>query len=274
LSRSVAELFRHFDGLLPPVPGPVGDLSNKAKRLLLDRGDLKFYQRLYRYLAELIRELTERPNLEVSVLAGLNHIKAAFYDLEVRIQIRDRAQEQGARPEAITGIEQRFEAIIAEVGPEPTEERLKSAATKLVESLEASDFLRKNWDFLEDVRSEAFNTLNSNVRQLLEGPAAKATASLAAMLTDGYWKIRDALDAFFLRDMLLYPLTTDSDFAMELEQVSFSRISPADASTPVPDVNIPGDRSPHQKLAGELLAHFGGFLKREWRRNDVVWGRL
>src|SRR5579885_392266 len=274
LSRSVAELFQHFDSLLPPAPGETGDLSYKAKRLLLDRGDLKFYQRLYRYLAELIRELTENPNLETSVLAGLNRIKAAFYDLEVRIQMRERAQETGSRPEAITAIEQRFEAIIAEVGTKPTEESVKAAAAKLVEDLEASDFLGKNWHFLEDVRSEAFNTLHSNFRQLLESGPAKVNGALAAMLTDGYWKIRDALDSFCLRDMLLYPLTTDSDFAMELEQVSFSRISPADASIPVPDMNIPGDRSPHQKLAGELLAHFGGFLKREWRRNDVVWGRL
>jgi hypothetical protein len=31
---------------------------------------------------------------------------------------------------------------------------------------------------------------------------------------------------------------------------------------------------PDQKLAGMKLAHFGGFLKRSWRANDWLWGRL
>jgi predicted acylesterase/phospholipase RssA len=33
-------------------------------------------------------------------------------------------------------------------------------------------------------------------------------------------------------------------------------------------------RTPKQKLAGMKLNHFGGFLKRSWRSNDWLWGRL
>lgn len=32
--------------------------------------------------------------------------------------------------------------------------------------------------------------------------------------------------------------------------------------------------SPEQKLAGMKLGHFGGFMKRSWRANDWLWGRL
>jgi hypothetical protein len=32
--------------------------------------------------------------------------------------------------------------------------------------------------------------------------------------------------------------------------------------------------SPERKLAGMKAAHFGGFLKRSWRANDWLWGRL
>ena len=32
--------------------------------------------------------------------------------------------------------------------------------------------------------------------------------------------------------------------------------------------------SPEEKLAGMQAAHFGGFLKRSWRANDWLWGRL
>ncbi|MBA3734960.1 MAG: DUF3376 domain-containing protein [Actinobacteria bacterium] len=33
-------------------------------------------------------------------------------------------------------------------------------------------------------------------------------------------------------------------------------------------------RTPAEKLAGMKLNHFGGFLKRSWRANDWLWGRL
>ena len=29
-----------------------------------------------------------------------------------------------------------------------------------------------------------------------------------------------------------------------------------------------------QKMAGDVVHHFGGFLKRSWRSNDILWGRL
>lgn len=35
-----------------------------------------------------------------------------------------------------------------------------------------------------------------------------------------------------------------------------------------------GAVSPDEKLAGMKLNHFGGFLKRSWRANDWLWGRL
>jgi len=33
-------------------------------------------------------------------------------------------------------------------------------------------------------------------------------------------------------------------------------------------------RMPNEKLAGLQLGHFGGFLKRSWRANDWLWGRM
>src|SRR4029079_8645597 len=35
-----------------------------------------------------------------------------------------------------------------------------------------------------------------------------------------------------------------------------------------------GSSTPETKLAGMKLNHFGGFLKRSWRANDWLWGRL
>jgi hypothetical protein len=68
-----------------------------------------------------------------------------------------------------------------------------------------------------------------------------------------------------LWDMLLYPL---EDFAEtgSLENVLFARISPQDARFI--------EKPAAAKLAGDALGHFGGFVKRSWRRNDILWGRL
>ena len=65
--------------------------------------------------------------------------------------------------------------------------------------------------------------------------------------------------------MLVLPVQKVSDLG-ERGHVGFVRISPA-AATYV-------HKSPADKLAGDTVGHFGGFLSREWRRNDVMWGRM
>jgi hypothetical protein len=51
------------------------------------------------------------------------------------------------------------------------------------------------------------------------------------------------------------------------------RISPLDANGITPaDQSISKD--PSLKLAGIRVGHFGGFLDKSWRDNDLMWGRL
>lgn len=60
------------------------------------------------------------------------------------------------------------------------------------------------------------------------------------------------------------------DFDQLLEQVV--AIAQIDSLTPAP-IDKRG-RKAHEKVAGVQLGHFGGFLKRSWRANDWMWGRL
>ena len=55
----------------------------------------------------------------------------------------------------------------------------------------------------------------------------------------------------------------------EGKRVDVYRISPADAVTLWDE-----SAKNRSKLAGIALSAFGGFLDREWRRNDILWGRL
>jgi hypothetical protein len=76
---------------------------------------------------------------------------------------------------------------------------------------------------------------------------------------------RKTLERYEVRDMLVLPVEKVSDLG-ERGHVGFVRVSPA-AATYV-------HKSPADKLAGDALGHFGGFLSRDWRRNDVLWGRM
>jgi hypothetical protein len=42
----------------------------------------------------------------------------------------------------------------------------------------------------------------------------------------------------------------------------------------MPDMGEDGKPTGPLRLAGVSLGHFGGFLDRAWRRNDMLWGRL
>ena len=70
---------------------------------------------------------------------------------------------------------------------------------------------------------------------------------------------------FEFRDMFIHPVEVIGDMG-ERTPIDIVRVSPKDATFLCSDSS--------RKLAGDTLFHFGGFLKKEWRANDIMWGRL
>lgn len=70
---------------------------------------------------------------------------------------------------------------------------------------------------------------------------------------------------FEYRDMFIHPVEVIADLG-ERDPIEIMRISPKDAKFITSDLK--------KKVAGDTFFHFGGFLKREWRDNDIMWGRL
>jgi patatin-related protein len=70
---------------------------------------------------------------------------------------------------------------------------------------------------------------------------------------------------FPLWDVIVYPPQRLSDLG-ELYAIKVARISPEDAGM----LSEKGTT----KLKGISYGHFGGFLRREWRENDYLWGRF
>jgi patatin-related protein len=79
--------------------------------------------------------------------------------------------------------------------------------------------------------------------------------------------VRAAHASFPALDAVLYPLELMSGLH-EKDPIRIVRISPLDATTGFSDRSLP------DKVAGDAAYHFGGFLKRSWRSNDILWGRL
>jgi hypothetical protein len=77
-------------------------------------------------------------------------------------------------------------------------------------------------------------------------------------------------DQFEYYDQIVFPIFYEASVG-EAEVCEVFRISPRDA-TSILDENDPVER--RRKLAGTALFHFGAFLNREWRQNDLMWGRL
>ena len=75
-------------------------------------------------------------------------------------------------------------------------------------------------------------------------------------------------------DLPLYPLEYLSGMSTGAA-IELIRISPDDAKLGYsPEFQKRNRDNQRSKLAGEQLGAFGGFFKRSWRSNDILWGRL
>ncbi|MEW6402077.1 MAG: patatin-like protein [Chloroflexota bacterium] len=77
---------------------------------------------------------------------------------------------------------------------------------------------------------------------------------------------------FEAMDMLTFPIYYSNRIDVrridQPDPLEVIRVSPEDGR----NIEEIGDAS--EKLAGTRIAHFGGFFKKEWRENDILWGRL
>jgi hypothetical protein len=77
--------------------------------------------------------------------------------------------------------------------------------------------------------------------------------------------------AFYFRrfphyDLVAFPMLQTVELGEEVDPVEVIRISPEDSQA----LSGAGER----KLGGSTLMHFGAFMDRTWRKNDILWGRL
>jgi patatin-related protein len=94
----------------------------------------------------------------------------------------------------------------------------------------------------------------------------------AALNTPEGKYLRKFISEYYVRfdeyDQMSFPLYYDTGTG-EPATVEVLRVSPEDAPSLIDE-----GAGKRRKLAGTEVFHFGAFLDAEWRRNDIMWGRL
>lgn len=87
------------------------------------------------------------------------------------------------------------------------------------------------------------------------------------LVTESGCDEQDFFKAFERTDAVRFPLELAAR-VHQRDQISVIRLSPFDAQAGL------SRRSLEDKICGETFGHFGAFLKKSWRSNDILWGRL
>ena len=101
-------------------------------------------------------------------------------------------------------------------------------------------------------------------RELLQRAACDLETCLAGH------PLKRFFDDYEYYDQVTFPILYETGVG-DPDPVEVFLISPQDAHTLI-DEQSPSEH--RRKLAGTALFHFGAFLNRDWRRNDMLWGRL
>jgi patatin-related protein len=129
--------------------------------------------------------------------------------------------------------------------------------------------LARSFDRIADVLADCVGAAADESRRLCEmafepGADARHWPGLLVRLVHCHY------DYYHHYDFLSFPVTYATDTGAELAPTEVIRISPRDATLLV-DPRQGDERS---KLAGTVLMNFGAFFQANWRRNDILWGRL
>jgi patatin-related protein len=168
----------------------------------------------------------------------------------------------------------RAKALLGERGrclptPPPNLPNLKSVFD------DAATALKK--EFHETIRDHTWARCKALLKADGPMPAAISTCKplkIESRYTDS---LREYLWRYFSRfddyDQVRFPILYGTEVG-ESDVVEIIRISPEDAPSLINERAEAEKPDGRRKLAGIALYHFGAFLDKVWRVNDIMWGRL
>ncbi|TJZ89705.1 patatin-like protein [Paracoccus gahaiensis] len=234
----------HPEGASSTHPG-----SRLSETFFLTQYDLDFRLRRLSHLRVVIDAALKRPNAKVELLwQALTIVKREHWNLR-----RLRSPGPDGQGELLSPDE--IKKLIGE---------LKGGYKEVMSRIT-----------LEDRYSTASCIYQERVKNLVDKAMAKVGVNLRQASERSSKRIRDFLkkndlssilesyDDFHWHDNVTFPFL-EGHTAQENADVQVFRVSPADS----------GINDDPAKLAGIKVRAFGGFLNRDWREHDILWGRL
>ena len=120
-------------------------------------------------------------------------------------------------------------------------------------------------DNTEENNSSKFTSILCQIETASENLINNCESSFATEILNKFREFREL-------DQVLYSFEYITEVGPK-ELIQTIRISPEDAALGFSKRFEPGQRL-DGKLAGDSLRAFGGFFKKSWRSNDILWGRL
>jgi patatin-related protein len=236
---------------------------------------LKKIDQLYDMEDKTARILTSKPETDednkafrdklINLRADLSEVYATLY----------RTREELATPEPknpLTGAveDTRLDPEnLIKLLEEPTEEARYEKAKYIVSESTKEAAFRALASALENFIGPRIEDAIVKCREILDSPQPdEGSQRFATIARDS---ARHYYDSFERYDTISYPILYATEVGEEIDQVEVFRISPQDAPSLI-DERDPDER--RRKLAGTALKGFGAFLDHDWRRNDILWGRL
>ena len=228
------------------------DLTDKQAEFL-QVFDLGYRRRRLRFLVEYVNQLYSPLRIEPPLppREQVDEVKTELYALIAELQV------MGSGAWLADATLQR----LREVFGQGEIERSDGPTTALTAFLDAHEGTIAS--IVADLQVGLNDRLTAfNARQ------AKGLANLAQLGWEDRFvgDLRARYLGFAYWDLLLYPIQALSEVA-ELDTIEVTRISPEDTKALEP-------RGTLKRLKGIGLAHFGAFLRRSYRENDLLWGRL
>jgi len=282
---------RAFSAVVAKKQGAFREAAGDALLLF----DIYFRQRRLFYVIDAAQKLSQAPTPPQGVplpdggwgalLGWMNHLLKLLEIVQYAIEsVADKApivwedlQKSDASDQAAQQKWQSLQNVLSDILdsrslplPQPIEQlpQGQEAVEKIMAKLkeERQEFMEKARKRIDEVCKSAGKETSGNAR-LLQGLDQQEWTMLMKLPTNIAQELLKAYCKFPIVDSYRFPLEYMS--GMETSQTIHTvRISPIDARRAF------SNRTLDDKICGNELGHFGGFLKSSWRANDIMWGRL
>lgn len=265
--------------------GPIRDaLTELAQPALdeLDALDADFQlRRMFRILYEYHDELENRSPASADALSAMRLLSRVIKSVKVIRDMLIRMREEiinksiseanGDLPAAVQLIYQKYRDFLDSSAVHWLELVRHLDQPMMLTKVEGQEqgFIPSRT--LSNVVNMVTENLKSDVSTQITAPRSRTILELLATKVEEIVNMVDGGDARFTNataaDRLLYPMQFAAGIH-ELDRIRLTRISPRDAQKGLSAGNL------EDKVTGENFSHFSAFLRRDWRSNDILRGRI